>query len=182
MRNVAGKKRGRSVLSVKVPTVDEEENNTTKECVTQRDIFDAAKPVLTDRFSGAFSSPFYSGRLFDDLGFMGDSECAQQVLEGTYVFPVGIDPSTKMLLEECSKMYLSMSRKEVCIFVTADDYQYYWKRVKERTSSSYCRLHSNTTLLPLTARSSQNFMLPKYLRSLEGESHLHDGESGSQYS
>ena len=34
-----------------------------------------------------------------------------------------------------------MSREEVCIFITAEDYQYYWKRVKERTSSSYSRLH-----------------------------------------
>ena len=121
MRNVAGKQRRWSVLSVKVPTVDEEGNNTTKECVTQRDIFDAAKPVLTDRFSGAFSSPFYNDRIFDDLGFMGDSECAQQVLEGTHAFPEGADPSTTMLLEECSIMYLSMSRGEVSTFVTVED-------------------------------------------------------------
>ena len=46
-----------------------------------------------------------------------------------------------MFLQECSKMYLSMSREEVCTYVTAEDYQYYWKRVKERTSSSYSRLH-----------------------------------------
>ena len=34
-----------------------------------------------------------------------------------------------------------MSREEVCTFITAEDYQYYWKRVKERRSSSYSRLH-----------------------------------------
>jgi len=38
-------------------------------------------------------------------------------------------------------MYLSVSREEVATFVTAEDYQYYWKRVKERTYSSYSRLH-----------------------------------------
>ena len=112
------------VLSVKVPTVDEEGNTMIKECVTQQAFFEAAEPVLADRFSGAFSLPVYSGRLFDDLGFMGDSECAQQVLEGTYVFPEGIDPATKMLLEECSIMYLSMLREEVSIFVTVEDYQF----------------------------------------------------------
>ena len=96
------------MLLVKVLIVDEEGNNATKDCTIQQDIVDAAKPILTDCFFGAFSLPFYSGRLFDDLGFMGDSECAQKVLEGTYVFPEGIDPATKMLLEECSMMYLSM--------------------------------------------------------------------------
>ena len=34
-----------------------------------------------------------------------------------------------------------MSREEVSTFVTAEDYQYYWKRVNERTASSYSILH-----------------------------------------
>ena len=74
------------MLSVKVPIVDEEGNATTKEYVTQQEIVEAAEPVLEDRFSGAFSLSFYSGRLFDDLGFMGDTKCTHQVLEGTYIF------------------------------------------------------------------------------------------------
>ena len=46
-----------------------------------------------------------------------------------------------MLLEERFIMYLPMSREEVSIFVTAEDYQYYWKRAKEHISASYSRLH-----------------------------------------
>ena len=111
------------MLSLKVPTVDKEWNNTTKECTTQQYICDAAKHILTDRFSGTFFLPFHSARLFSDLGFMDDSKCAQQVLEGTYTFPEGIGPAIKILLEECSIMYLSTSRKEVCTFVTTEDYQ-----------------------------------------------------------
>ena len=38
MKNLAGKKRGLSVLSVKVSSVDEEGNTATKECITQQDI------------------------------------------------------------------------------------------------------------------------------------------------
>ena len=72
---------------------------------------------------------------------MDNSKCAQQVLESTYVFPEGIDPVTKMLLSECSKIYFSISREEVSTYVTAEDYQYYWKRVKERISSLYNTLH-----------------------------------------
>ena len=98
--------------------------------------FDVAKPILTDCFFEAFSLSFHSGRFFDNLCFMGDSECAQKVLEGTYVLPEGIDPPTKMLLEECSMMCLSMLREEVYTFVAAEEYQYYRKRVKEPISSS----------------------------------------------
>jgi hypothetical protein len=34
-----------------------------------------------------------------------------------------------------------MSREEVCTFVTAKDYQYYWTMVKEHTSSAHSRLN-----------------------------------------
>ena len=50
-------------------------------------------------------------------------------------------PATRMFLEECSKMHLSVSREEVFTVITAKDYQYYRKRVKERISSSYSRLY-----------------------------------------
>ena len=120
-------------MSVKVPVMNDNGDQTTRECNTQQEIFEGSEPVLITQFTGAFSSPFYTGRLFDDLGFMGDTECAAQVLEGTHEYPEGTDDVTKMLLEECSKMHLSMSREEVSTFVTAEDHQYYWKRVKERT-------------------------------------------------
>jgi hypothetical protein len=32
--------------------------------------------------------------LFDDLGFMGDTECAKMILEGTYNYPPDTDKWT----------------------------------------------------------------------------------------
>ena len=72
---------------------------------------------------------------------MGDTECAQQVLEGTYDIPEGTGEATTLILEECANMYKSMSLEDVATYVTTEDYQYYWKKVKERTSSSFSRLH-----------------------------------------
>ena len=63
------------------------------------------------------------------------------MLEGSCEIPEGTDRATRLLLEECARMYQSMSPSEIATFLTVDDYQYYWKKVKERTSSSYCRLH-----------------------------------------
>jgi hypothetical protein len=40
-------------------------------------------------FHLAYSAPCYCGKLFDDVGFMGDTKCAHQILEGTYDFPSG---------------------------------------------------------------------------------------------
>ena len=89
-------------MSVKVPVTDDNGVQTSRECNTQQEIFEGSEPVLTTSFMGAFSLPFYTGQLFDDLGFMGDTECAAQVLEGTYEYPEGIDEATKMIPEECS--------------------------------------------------------------------------------
>jgi hypothetical protein len=38
---------------------------------------------LSKRFHLAYPAPCYQGQLFNDLGFMGDTECSQQILEGT---------------------------------------------------------------------------------------------------
>ena len=80
-------------LSVKVLVTGGDGRRTSRECTTQQEIFDAASPVPADRFSGAFSLSYYRGRLFGNLGFVGNSECGQQVLEGTYIFPEGMDPA-----------------------------------------------------------------------------------------
>ena len=140
LRHATGKSRGSSVMSVQVP-VESGADGEMRNCTTQMGIFDAARPVLRTRFTGAMGSPFYSGQLFDDVGFTGDTQFAQQILEGTYEAPEGTDEFTVMLLKECAEMYNKMSREEVATYITVEEYQYYWKRVKERTSSSYSGLH-----------------------------------------
>ena len=73
--NVIGKKSGQNVLSVKIPVTDKEGRRTSSECTTRPEIIDAASPVLTDSFSEALSLSYYRGRRFDNLGFIGASEC-----------------------------------------------------------------------------------------------------------
>ena len=87
--------------------------------------------ALVKRSTGAFTAPCYQGRLFDDLGFTGDTEAAAKMLEGTHVFLEATDPATRIFLEEASKMYLSMSTEEVRTYVTLEEYKYYWTRATE---------------------------------------------------
>ena len=75
------------------------------------------------------------------MGFVGDTEAARAILEGTYVYPPGIDPATKLLLEEAAKTYTKMPADEIATYVTVEDFQYYWQRANERISSSYSGLH-----------------------------------------
>ena len=119
---MVGKNRGQSVLSVNVPVINEEGRHTSRKCITQQEIYDAGIPVLADCFSEVFSLPCYIGRFFENLGFVGNAECAQQVIEDTYDFPEGMYPATKILLLACSKIYfLCVSREEMSTCVTAED-------------------------------------------------------------
>ena len=95
------KPQGGQVLSVKVKT-----GEITEKYDTEDGIFGAVSIHLAERFQLAFSAPCMRGKLFDDIGFIGDTTCAQQVLDGTYVFPPDTDRATKFLLEKAG-FYIS---------------------------------------------------------------------------
>ena len=64
-----------------------------------------------------------------------------EILEGTFVAPVNTDGHTLLLFDEIANIWHKMEQGEVDIVVTADNFQHYWKRVKERTALSYSKLH-----------------------------------------
>ena len=88
------------MYSVRVITENGVETHETEE-----GIFGEVSKNLSQRFRLAFTAPCYSGELFDDIGFIGDTAAAKAILEGTYVYPPGTDPATKLLLEEAAITY-----------------------------------------------------------------------------
>ena len=113
--------------------IDEEEG--VEEFKTKEGVFFACSKNLAKRFRLAFSAPCSHGQLFDDIGFLGDTECARQLLEGTYVFPPGTDKATRLLFEEIAIVYKEMNPKTLATYVTIEDFQYYWQRANERVCS-----------------------------------------------
>ena len=81
------------------------------------------------------------GPIFDDIGFLGDTEQVQHILKGTHNFPPDTDTATKLLLEEVSITYLKISPDDIAIYITVDNLQYYWQRANKRISSSFSGLH-----------------------------------------
>jgi hypothetical protein len=68
---------------------------------------------------------------------MGDMEWAQKILEGTYDFPPDTNIWTKKILQEAHYTFSHISGAEIVIIVTMKDFQNFWQRVDERTSSSF---------------------------------------------
>jgi hypothetical protein len=67
---------------------------------------------------------------------MGDTECAQKILEGMYDYPPDTDEWTEKILQEA---HFTFSQKksgiEIATMITTEDFQNNWQRVDERTSS-----------------------------------------------
>ena len=96
---------------------------------------------LSERFSCAESAPICQGALFELLGYSADTETAEEILEGTFIPPRDTDPATIIMLGEIARVWSKMGTGEVNITVSIEDFQYYWRRIKERISSSYSKLH-----------------------------------------
>ena len=84
---------------------------------------------LSKRFCLAYSVPCCCGQLSDDLGFMGDTECSQQILEGTYDYPSNTDMWMKKILQEARHTFSHVGDKEIATTISTADFQQYWRRV-----------------------------------------------------
>jgi hypothetical protein len=120
-------------------TLQVQAGNTVNTYSTEHKMFEHTSDHLSQRFRLAHSAPCYRDQLFDDLGFMGDTECAQKILEGTYEFPPDTDKWTKKILQEAHITFSQMSGTEIATMITTEDFQNHWQRVdeNERTLSSF---------------------------------------------
>ncbi len=82
---------------------------------------------LSQWFCLAHSAPCYRGKLFNNLGFMGDTKSAQRILEGTYNYSPDTDKWTKKILQEAQFIFSQMSGTEIATMITTEDFQNYWQ-------------------------------------------------------
>jgi hypothetical protein len=100
-------------------------------------MFEHTSKHLSQQFRLPHSAPCYQGQLFDDLGFMGDTKCAQKILEGTYEYPPDTNEWTKKILQQAQMTFSQMSGIGIATMITTKDFQNYWQWVDERTLSSF---------------------------------------------
>jgi hypothetical protein len=53
---------------------------------------------------------------------MGDTECAQKILEGTYKYLPDTDEWTKKILQEAQMTFSQMSGTEIATMITTEDF------------------------------------------------------------
>jgi hypothetical protein len=135
---------------------------------------------LSECFCLAYSAPCYKGQLFDDLGFMGDTECSKQILEGTYEYPSDTNVWMKKILKEAHYTFSRMSGAEIATTISRADFQQYGIKVDKQTSSSF----SIVTFLQYKAAASHAMLSTMHAACICLHAHkkgppLHAGGLGS---
>ncbi len=71
-----------------------------------------------------------------DFGFLANTDFADQVLQGSYVYPKNMDTHTKLLLPEAQNIFHGLLEEEVVDFISTTDFQSYWQHANEDIQSS----------------------------------------------
>jgi hypothetical protein len=104
-------------------TLRVEAGQTVNTYSTEHEMFEHTSDHLSQRFRLADSAPCYQGQLFDDLGFMGDTKCAQKILKETYDYPPDTDKWTKKIFQEAHFTFSQkMSGIEIATMITTEDF------------------------------------------------------------
>ena len=125
------------VVAVEIRT----EEDAIQRVSTEAEIIHHAGETLTSCYRMAYSAPMCDSTIFDDIGFLGDTAAAREILEGTYTFPPGTDKFTINLLQEASKIFTTTSLHKIATMVTMDDFQHWWRKADVNIQSSESGLH-----------------------------------------
>ena len=104
-------------------------------------MFDAVSTTLVEQFKSGLVAGCHRGTFFEDVGHLTDGPVVQQVLKGTYEYPLDLNPATRLLFEEAAAIYTTLSPTEIATYVTPEDFQQFWQHACKRTGSSYSGLH-----------------------------------------
>ncbi len=96
---------------------------------------------MEQQFDLSMSTPITMTSLQDHLGFLSDTKFAMQMLQGELHIPPDVDATTTLVLEEIVRLFGTLQDGHTKITLGAEDFQYYWRRVREKTSSSISGIH-----------------------------------------
>lgn len=98
--------------------------------------------VTKKRFDLSMSAPITMSSLRTQLGFLSDMDFANKLLAGDVHIPWDVDNVTATVLGEVIRLFGLLREGHSKIDLTADQFRYYWRGFKERTSSSILGIHA----------------------------------------
>jgi hypothetical protein len=79
--------------------------------------------------------------LRERLGFSLDTDFAMSMLWGEVHIPANVDNATTIVIEEIIRLFQALHKGHAKVSLGADEFRYYWRRVREKTSSAISTAH-----------------------------------------
>jgi hypothetical protein len=80
---------------------------------TEESMFDNATEHLSLQFRLAYTTPIYSSGLLDDIGHLGNTQYALDILEGNYTFLPDTDKWTAKIVKEAHHTFVLLVNKKI---------------------------------------------------------------------
>ncbi len=118
--------------------------------------------VTTERrFDLSRSAPITMTSLRERLGFLSDTEFAQSMLWGEVHIPADIDDTTTIVIEEIIWLFQSLHEGHIKISLGANEFRYYWRPIREKTSSAISTVHFGHYILVTFSDTVTKFLATK---------------------
>ena len=117
------------------------ENGIRRMATDKEDIEEVCMNENEARFSQSEDTPPMQPPLIQILGLMAENVAAEQILNGTWIPPDGVDQYATKLLLEMKRPPIVSSHGDLPNTIPLDDHVQGWRRQNERTSSTPTGLH-----------------------------------------
>jgi len=125
-----------------IPFVQRIENGEVVDITDTEEMNREIQTVTEKRFDLSMSAPITMSSLRNRLGFLSDTDFANSLLAGEVHIPGDVDDVTTIVLEEIIRLFGLLREGHTVVDLTADHFRYFWRRFKEKTSSSISGVHA----------------------------------------
>jgi hypothetical protein len=125
-----------------IPFVQRKEDGVVRDITDTEETNKEIQTVTEKRFDLSRSAPITMSLLRTRLGFLSDTDFASRLLTGKVHIPWDVNNVTATIIEEIIRLFGQLREGHSVVDLTADQFWYYWRRFKEKTSSSISGLHA----------------------------------------
>jgi hypothetical protein len=137
MQRAANPTRGGALTQLTVPHPVGDTLYATREGVESQ-----GAAAIETQYKVAWEAPILQDAwLHSNFGFLANTILADQVLQGSNIYPENMVTHTKLLLHEAQHIFHRLSKEEVVDFVSTTDFQSYWQHANEDIQSSKSGCH-----------------------------------------
>jgi hypothetical protein len=134
VKRLTGKQRGATLRSVNAPHPNN--NGTRIECDDKPSIEEAFNAEGTRRFSQSNSTPLMDPDFVSRVGYLGELEGTEQILNGTFITPPDMDPFAAKFITQLKMDPTVKQAPLITKSISTKSYQESWKKMRPNTSCS----------------------------------------------